>query len=397
MTHITIDDDARRQLLDGLDRFIRTSLAPRSAEIDDSGEFPRDLYRQVADLGILGLWIPPEYGGCGPDLVTPLLVSERLAKVNVAFSITISNTGDCVAPIVRGGSEWARKTYLPAIAGGQLMPSFCLSEPSGGSDVAGMKSIAVRDGEDYVVTGRKMWITSAPVADIFVVFVKTDPDAGYKGITGFVVEKGARGLSVGKPERLVGLRGSPTAEVVFDDVRVPARARLGQEGEGFKIAMGTLDESRLNIAAVSLGAAACAIETAVEYARTRVQFGKPIIEHQGLQFILSELVTSLAAARALWEKAVTVLARGESRKAGVYAGMAKMVASDLSMKAAVDAAGVLGAYGLTKSYPVERLMRDCKALQIFEGSNEIQKWLIGRQLQKTGLDLEEIDQIRVGH
>lgn len=341
--------------------------------------------------------MPEQYGGSGPDLVTPLLVSERLARASVAFSITVSNCGDCVAPILRGGSDWAKQAYLPQIASGKLIPCFCLSEPSGGSDVAAMKSTAVRNGDQYVITGHKMWITSAPVADVFVVFAKTDPQAGHKGITGFVVERDAKGLSIGKAEALVGLRGSPTAEVKFDEVRVSVRNRLGEEGEGFKIAMSTLDESRLNIAAVSLGAATAAVETAVEYARTRIQFGKPIIEHQGLQFILSDLVTALAGARALWEKAVTVLAQGASRKAGVYAAMAKLVASDLSMKAAVDAAQVLGAYGLSRSYPVERLLRDCKALQIFEGSNEIQKWLIGRQLQKSGLDLEEIDQIDVTH
>lgn len=388
-----LDGAARREVLGNLDRFVRTRLAPRAQDIDDRAEFPHDLYREVAALGILGLWVPEEYGGVGPELLTPLLVSERLARVSVAFAISVSNCGDCATPIVMGGSAWAKSAYLPGIVEGVLVPAFCLSEPSGGSDVAAMRTTARREGDGYAITGRKMWITSAPVADVFVVFAKTDPEAGHKGITGFLVPKGTPGLRVGKAEELLGLRGSPTAEVEFDRVRVPAAARLGAEGSGFALAMGTLDESRLNIAAVALGAATQAIETAIEYARTRVQFGKPIIEHQGLQFILSDLATGLAAARALWEKAVAVLARGHTRQAGTYAAMAKLLASDLAMKAAIDGAEVLGGYGLSKSYPLARLMRDCKALQIFEGSNEIQRWLIGRQLQKSGLQLEDIDKI----
>ena len=389
----SLDNAARKAILASLDRFIRDRLAPRAKEIDATAEFPRDLYKAVGELGIFGLWAPTEFGGSGPDLVTPLLVAERLARVSVAFALSVSNMGDCMAPLATAGSDWAKQAYLPGMARGDIVPCFCLSEPSGGSDVAAMTTHARRDDRDYRLTGRKMWITSAPVSDVAVVFAKTAPDAGHKGITGFVVPRGAKGLTVGKPEDLVGLRGSPTTEVLFDDVRVPAEARLGEEGEGFRLAMITLDESRLNVATISLGAATAAISEAVDYARVRVQFGKPIIEHQGLQFILSDRATELAAARALWEKAVEVKARGPSRLASTYAGMSKLMASDLAMRAAVDAVQVLGAYGLSKSYPVERLLRDCKALQIFEGSNEIQRWSIGRQLQKSGLMLEEIDRI----
>jgi len=389
----SLDNAARRAILDSLDRFIRDRLTPRAKDIDATAEFPRDLYKAVGELGIFGLWAAPEFGGTGPDLVIPLLVAERLARVSVAFALSVSNMGDCMVPLATAGSDRAKRAYLPGMARGEIVPCFCLSEPSGGSDVAAMKTHARRDGSDYRLTGRKMWITSAPVSDLAIVFAKTDPDAGHKGITGFVVPRDAKGLTVGKPEDLVGLRGSPTAEVVFDDVRVPAEARLGEEGEGFRLAMITLDESRLNVAAISLGAATAAITEAVEYARVRVQFGKPIIEHQGLQFILSDRAAELAAARALWEKAVEIMARGPSRLASTYAGMSKLMASDLAMRAAVDAAQVLGAYGLSKSYPVERLLRDCKALQIFEGSNEIQRWSIGRQLQKSGLMLEDIDRI----
>jgi acyl-CoA dehydrogenase len=394
VSEIRLDGAARRAVLDALDRFAREKLAPAAQTIDDEAVFPATLYRAAGELGLFGLWVPEEYGGTGPDLVTPLLVSERLARESVAFAVTISNCGDCVTPIVRGAGAAMKAKVLPGIVAGTLVPAFCLSEPGGGSDVAAMRTVARREGDHYVLDGRKMWITSAPVADVFVVFAKTDPGAGHKGISGFVVARGTPGLSVGPAEDLVGLRGSPTAEVIFEGVRVGAEARLGAEGEGFALAMSTLDESRLNIAAVALGAATTAIHTAVEYARGRVAFGKPIIEHQGLQFLLADLVAGLAAARALWEKAVQVRARGHTRQAGSYAGMAKLIATDLAMKAAVDAAEVLGGYGLSRAYPVARLMRDCKALQIFEGSNEIQRWMIGRQLQKSGLVLEELDQGR---
>jgi alkylation response protein AidB-like acyl-CoA dehydrogenase len=395
-TRSSLDNAARKMILGSLDRFIRDRLAPRAKEIDATAEFPRDLYKAVGELGIFGLWVPAEFGGSGPDLVTPLLVAERLARVSVAFALSVSNMGDCMVPLATAGSDWAKQAYLPGMAQGDIVPCFCLSEPSGGSDVAAMKAHARRDGRDYRLTGRKMWITSAPVSDVAIVFVRTDPDAGHKGITGFIVPRNAKGLTVGKPEELVGLRGSPTAEVVFEDVRVPAEARLGQEGEGFRLAMVTLDESRLNVAAISLGAATAALAEAVEYARVRVQFGKSIIEHQGLQFILSDRAAELAATRALWEKSVAVMACGPSRLASTYASMSKLMASDLAMRAAIDAVQVLGAYGLSKSYPVERLLRDCKALQIFEGSNEIQRWSIGRQLQRSGLVLEELDRILDG-
>ncbi len=394
MSEIRLDGAARRAVLDALDRFARARVAPAAQAIDDDAVFPAALYRAAGELGLFGLWIPDEYGGTGPDLLTPLLVSERLARESAAFAVTVSNCGDCATPIVRGGTKVAKDAFLPGIAAGTLVPSFCLSEAGGGSDVAAMRTTARRDGGGYIIDGRKMWITSAPVADLFVVFAKTDPEAGHKGISGFVVPRGTPGLSVGPAEELLSLRGSPTAEVVFEGVRVPTEMRLGAEGEGFALAMSTLDESRLNIAAVALGAATTAVNTAVTYAQGRVAFGKPIIEHQGLQFLLADLVAGLAAARALWEKAVQVLARGPSRQAGTYAAMTKLIATDLAMKAAVDAAEVLGGYGLSRAYPVARLLRDCKALQIFEGSNEIQRWLIGRQLQKGGLVLEELDQGR---
>ncbi|MAY33036.1 MAG: acyl-CoA dehydrogenase [Rhodovulum sp.] len=393
MSHAGIDPDVRKAIMESVDRFCREQLAPRAQEIDDNAEFPMELYRRFADLGVFGLWVPEEDGGVGQDLIAPLKISERLARHNVAFAISVSNCGDCIAPIVANGSAEVKERYLPAILAGEMVPAFCLSEPGGGSDVAAMTSTAVRDGDDYVLNGRKMWITSAPVAGVFVVFAKTDPAAGHKGITAFVVPRDAEGLSVGAPEKLLGLHSSPTAEVSFNNVRIPVGNRLGEEGTGFRLAMITMDEARVNIACCALGAAATAVETAVEYSRERKQFGVAIIDHQGLGFEVAGLVTGLATTRAIVANAVQAMTLGRGRLPGVYAAMAKKVASDFAMEAAIQATQILGGYGLTRSYPTARLIRDCKALQIFEGTNEIQKWIISRELAKNGLGLLEMDDL----
>lgn len=388
-----LDNSDRAALLESVDRFIRERLAPNAQLIDDEGVFPLELYREFAALGVFGLWVPGEDGGFGPDLIGPLKVSERLARESVSFAISISNCGDCISPIVAAGTAELKCDLLPRLLSGEAVPAFCLSEPSGGSDVAAMTTTARRDGQDYVLNGRKMWITSAPVADMFVVFAKTDPEAGHRGITAFVVPRSSIGVGVGQPEKLLGLHASPTAEVTFTDVRVPLSARLGDEGAGFKLAMVAMDEARVNIACCALGAAARSVETAVEYARERHQFGKPIIDHQGLGFKLADMVTGLATTRALVANAVQALSEHDGRKPGIYAAMAKQVASDFAMTAAIEAAQVLGGYGLSRSYPIERLIRDCKALQIFEGTNEIQKWIVSRELARNGVQLLELDDL----
>lgn len=393
MVHSSIDPETRRAIMDSVDRFCRERLAPQAQAIDDAGVFPTELYREFAALGIFSLWVPEDDGGSGVDLIAPLKISERLARHNVAFAISVSNCGDCIAPIVAEGGPETKDRYLDRIMTGEIVPAFCLSEPSGGSDVAAMTTSARRDGGNYVLNGRKMWITSAPVADVFIVFAKTDPEAGHKGITAFAVPRDAPGLSVGPAEKLLGLHSSPTAEVIFDNVVVPIEARLGEEGSGFKLAMVTMDEARINIACCALGAAAAAVEEAVNYARDRKQFGKPIIEHQGLGFIVADLATGLANTRALVSNAVKALEGDQSRRSGVYAAMAKQVATDFAMDAAIKAAQVLGGYGLTRSYTTARLIRDCKALQIFEGTNEIQKWIISREVGKNGLNILELDDL----
>ena len=393
MTNPKIDQDTRRAIMQSVDRFCREQLAPQAQAIDDAGVFPIELYRSFAALGVFGLWVPECDGGIGPDLIAPFKISERLARHNVAFAISVSNCGDCLAPIVAAATQQTKARFLPKILSGEVVPAFCLSEPTGGSDVAAMLSTAVLDGDDYVLNGRKMWITSAPVADVFVVFAKTDPQAGHKGITGFLVERSAIGLSFGASENLLGLHSSPTAEVSFVNVRVPYENRLGEEGTGFRLVMNAMDEARVNIAFCALGAAASAVETAVQYARERKQFGVPIIDHQGLGFEVADLVTGLATARAIVASAVRAMIQKKRRQPGVYAAMAKRMATDFAMKAAIDATQILGGYGLTRSYPTARLIRDCKALQIFEGTNEIQKWIISRELARNGLDLLEMDDL----
>lgn len=396
-----IDSATRRDILASVDRLVRDRVAPRAAAIDAEDAFPRDLWREAAALGLFGLGVPEEYGGLGRDLVTPLLISERLARVSAAFALTFNNTTDSVVPLVMKGSEALKRAYLPRLASGELVPCISISEPHGGSDVANIKSQARRDGDHYVITGRKAWCTNGEVGDLFTVFVKTDPEAGSKGLSAFLVERGTPGFTTGRTEPLVGLRGSPVTELVFDEARVPATARLGEEGEGFLIAMLTLDESRLHCAATAIGVATSALELALEYAGQRVQFGRPIVEHQAIQSLLAGLATELAAARALWEKATGLLAREHTRQASTLAAMAKVLASDLSMRIATEAVQVFGAAGLSRAFPVERLMRDAKAFQIYDGTSQILRSAIGRQLQKSGLPFHYLepwlDDANAGH
>lgn len=373
------------QILATVDRLATERVLPRAAEIDRTGAFPRDLYAAAGELGLFGLWIPEEYGGIGPDLATPLLISERLARASATFALIYSNCGDACTPIVHAAPEHLKRKYLPGIARGKLIPCFSLSEPGAGSDAAGIITAARRDGDHYVIDGRKCWCTNGSVGDVFIVFAKTDREAGNRGVSAFLVPRGIPGLSIGRDEDLLGLRGSPTTQLLFEGVRVPVDHRLGEEGEGFKIAMTSLDEARLNCAAMALGVATAALEQAVAYARERIQFGKPIIQHQGLQFLLAEAAAELAAARCLWESTMKLVAVEPGRRASTFAAMTKLMATEAAMRVTTDAVQVLGGNGLSKDYPLERMMRDVKAFQIFDGTNQIQKMLIGRYLEKAGL------------
>ena len=382
---MSIEEAQRSQILETVDRFAREKVGPAAAAIDEENQFPRELYRDAAELGLLGLWVPEEYGGIGPDLITPLLISERLARESCSFSLVYSNCGDATTPIVIAGSDALKKEWLPKIVSGEVVPCFSLSEPGAGSDAASISTRAERVGDEFVINGTKCWCTNGSVGGVYVVFAKTDPDAGHRGVSAFLVPRETPGLTVVRDEDLLGLRGSPTTELNFENVRIPADHLLGEEGGGFKVAMVTLDEARLNCSAMAIGAGTSALNIAVEYAKERVQFGKPIIEHQGLEFLLAEMTTQMAAARALWEQAMQLLSTDHSRRTSTYAAFAKLAATEAAMKVTVDAVQVLGGNGLSKAYPVERFMRDVKAFEIFDGSTQVQKLLIGRYLKKEGV------------
>jgi alkylation response protein AidB-like acyl-CoA dehydrogenase len=384
-----MDAALQTQILETVDKLARERVLPRAAEIDRSDAFPRDLYKAAGDLGLFGIWIPEEFGGTGPDFATPLLISERLARASASFALIYSNCGDACTPIVHSAPRHLKERYLPGIAAGTLIPCFSLSEPGAGSDAGAITTSARRVDDEYVITGRKSWCTNGSVGDVFVVFAKTDREAGNKGVSAFLVPRNTPGFTIGRDEDLLGLRGSPTTQLLFDEARIPADHRLGEEGEGFKIAMVCLDEARLNCAAMALGVAQAALEVAVSYAKERVQFGKPIIQHQGLQFLLADSTARLAAARSLWEQAMTLVETRRDRRASTFAAMAKLVATEAAMQITTDAVQALGGSGLSRDFPVERMMRDVKAFQIFDGTSQIQKMLIGRYLEKVGLPFAE--------
>ena len=389
-TRQTLDSADLTALLDQVDRFCREKLLPRVADLEREAIFPRNLYREFGQLGVFELFAATSSGVTDQNLKAICLICERLARDSLSFAITVSNCADCLAPITRAGHLNTQEGLLPGLLSGELVPAFALSERGGGSDVAAMRMRAIHAPGGYLLEGTKAWITSAPAADVFILFAKTDPAAGHRGISAFLVPRTTPGLRVGPAEELLGLRSSPIANVECDNAFVPEDCRLGEEGEGFALAMSAMNSARMAIAACALGAAATAVETAVDYARSRHQFGVPIIDHQGLGFMIADLVSGLAESRALVASAVRGSERNEGRLAGLYAAMAKRNASDFAVRAASDAAQVLGANGLTRAFPIERLIRDTKALQIFEGTNQIQQWIIARQLSRHGLEVLEL-------
>lgn len=390
---MAIDIDFRNQMLAIVERFAAERVAPLAATIDETDTFPTELYTQAAELGVFGLWVPEQYGGVGPDMITPLMISDIIARVSPSFALIFSNCGDAVTPIVNFGNEEQKQTYLPGIAAGTTIPCFALTEPGSGSDAASITTRADAVEGGWRITGRKMWITNGGVGDVFVVFAKTDPDAGNKGVSAFIVERGAEGFTIGRNESLIGLRGCPATELTFENVFVPDSRLLGEKNRGFKIAMSTLDEARLNCSAMALGSATGALECAIGYARERVQFGKPIIEHQGLAFLLADCAARLTAARAIWRRAMSMLERSRDRQSGTLAAMAKLVCTETAMQVTTECVQAMGANGLSRAYPVERFMRDCKPFEVFDGTSQIQKMLIGRHLKSHGLPDISLDEV----
>lgn len=353
-------------------------LAPRSAEAEATETFPRDVFALLGRAGLLGLPYPEEHGGGGQPYEVYLQVLEEIAAVWSSVGVGVSVHALSCFGLYSFGTEEQKAEWLPDMLGGDLLGAYCLSEAHAGSDPAAMRTTARRDGDDYVLNGAKAWTTHGGHADFYKVMARTSDDRN--GISCFLVPASTPGLTADPPERKMGLTGSATATMRFDDVRVPATRRLGEEGEGLRIALAGLDSGRLGIAAVAVGLAQGALDAAVAYARERETFGKPIIEHQGLAFVLADMEAAIQSARATTLHAARL--RDAGRPFSREASIAKMVATDNAMKVTTDAVQVLGGYGYTRDFPVERYMREAKVMQIFEGTNQIQRMVISRSLAK---------------
>jgi alkylation response protein AidB-like acyl-CoA dehydrogenase len=372
--------DTHQVFRDTLRQFSEARIAPHAAAVDRDSAYPRASFDACVELELPSLGIPTEYGGAGADLVTQAIMAEELARVCASTSLTMLISKLGMLPVMNWASEDLKRKYLPRVASGESQASYCLSEADAGSDVASMRTRAVRDGDDFVITGTKYWITNAGVSDVYTVFAVTDPEAGRRGISCFVVEADW-GVKVAKLEDKLGVRGSPTGEVVFDEVRVPSANLVGEEGKGFTIAMHTLDRSRPTIGAQAVGIAQGAIDYAAGYMKERKAFGKPIADLQGLRFMLADMAMRTEAARTLVYRACSLVdsgdPEGELTKIGA---MAKCFASDTAMSVTTDAVQLLGGYGFTKDFPVERFMRDAKITQIYEGTNQVQRVVIAKKL-----------------
>ncbi|HEY5302758.1 MAG TPA: acyl-CoA dehydrogenase family protein [Acidimicrobiales bacterium] len=373
-------NEEQRAFRDVLKGFVNDRVAPHAARYDREQIFPQDSWDACVEMDLPALWVPEAYGGAGADMVTQAVVAEELARGCASISVTwlISKLG--MLPIMNFGSKELKSTYLPRIAAGTAQASYCLSEADAGSDVAGMRCHAERVGDEYVLNGSKYWITNAGVSDTYTVFASTQPTAKSHGITCFLVEK-EWGLQFPKHEDKLGLRASPTGEVVFENVRVPLSHRIGEEGEGFRIAMHTLDRSRPTIGAQAVGISQAAIDYAAGYMTQRKAFGSTISQLQGLRFMLADMAIRTEASRALVYAACAAIDAGDPDKNLNYLGAAaKSFASDTAMSVTTDAVQLLGGYGFTKEFPVERFMRDAKITQIYEGTNQIQRVVVAKHL-----------------
>jgi alkylation response protein AidB-like acyl-CoA dehydrogenase len=368
-----------RDFRDTIRQMVAEKVAPRAAEIDRTGEYPQDIRELFASHDILGLPFAEEYGGTGTGTLMQQIAVEEIAKAcaSSALILMVQELGSL--PITLFGTDEQKQKWLPRLASGEISPAFALSEPEAGSDPASMRTSAVQDGDEWVINGQKNWITNATIADYYVVFAKTDREENR--ITAFIVEADREGFDPGKLEHKLGIKGSPTGQPSFTDVRVPPENVIGEVGRGLGVALGTLERTRLGAAAQAVGIAQGATDYAVQYAKERNAFNKPIIELQGLQFKLADMQTQTAAARELLYTACAKIDRGDADRAQ-YSSMAKLFASDTAMSVTVEAVQVLGGYGYVNEYPVERMMRDAKITQIYEGTNEIQRVVIARSLSK---------------
>ncbi|MFF3465799.1 acyl-CoA dehydrogenase family protein [Streptomyces sp. NPDC002619] len=369
--------DEARDLISLVRDIAQREIAPRAAEEEDAGRFPREVFTLLSESGLLGLPYDSECGGGDQPYEVYLQVLEELAAARLTVGLGVSVHTLASYALAAYGTKQQQVEHLPAMLGGGLLGAYCLSEPSSGSDAASLRTRAVRDGDKWVITGTKAWITHGGIADFYTVMARTGVE-GSRGISAFLVPGDAEGLSGAAPEKKMGMKGSPTAQVHFDGVRVPDERRLGEEGQGFAIALAALDSGRLGIAACAIGLAQAALDEAVAYATGRRQFGRPISDFQGLRFMLADMATQIEAGRALYLSAARL--RDASRPFAKQAAMAKLHCTDTAMKVTTDAVQILGGYGYTTDFPVERYMREAKVLQIVEGTNQIQRMVIGRHL-----------------
>ncbi|GAA0358036.1 acyl-CoA dehydrogenase [Bacillus horti] len=359
--------------------FAEKEVAPTAAIRDEEERFDRRLFDLMGELGLTGIPWEEQYGGIDSDYLSYCIAVEELSRVCASTGVTLSAHVSLASwPIYKFGTEEQKERFLRPLAEGTKLGAYGLTESGSGSDAAAMKTTAVRQGEHYLLSGNKIFITNAGDAEIYVVFAVTNPELKHKGITAFILEKGMEGFSFGKKEKKLGIRSSPTLEIIFDQVKVPVENRLGEEGEGFKIAMMTLDGGRNGISAQAVGIAQGALDHALAYAKERKQFGKPIAQQQGLQFMLADMATKVEAARLLTYQAAWL--EGEGLPYGKASAMSKLFAGDIAMEVTTDAVQIFGGYGYTREYPVERFMRDAKITQIYEGTNEIQRLVISKYL-----------------
>lgn len=358
--------------------FAKTEIEPFIEHMEE-GQFPREILRKMGELGLMGTTAPASLGGSEMDFTSYIIAINELSKVSAVIGVILSvHTSVGTNPIIYFGNEAQKQKYVPKLASGEYLGAFCLTEPGAGSDAGSLKTRAVKDGDNYVINGSKVFITNGGEADVYIVFASTNPEQGSRGISAFIVEKGTPGLIIGKDEHKMGLHGSRTVQLTFENMVVPADNLLGVEGEGFKIAMANLDVGRIGIAAQALGTAQAALEAATNYAQERVQFGKPIAANQGVGFKLADMATAVEAARLLVYRAADLRSKG--LPCGKEASMAKLFASKTAMDVAIDAVQIFGGYGYTKDYPVERYFRDAKVMEIYEGTSEIQRLVISKHV-----------------
>jgi butyryl-CoA dehydrogenase len=373
--------EEQRLMQETVRAFARDEVLPKAAELDESGRFPAEIVAQMAELGLMGVAVPQELGGAGMDHVCYAVAVEEIARACASTAVIMSAHNSLACdPILHFGSEEQKRRFLVPLASGTALGCLALTEPEAGSDAGALATTAVRDGEVYVVSGTKSFITNGPEADFCVLFAMTDREKKHKGVTAFVLEMDAKGLTLGAKERKLGITASPTSSLALEEVRIPAANRLGAEGEGFKVAMHTLDGGRIGIAAQAIGIARAGLEESLAYAQTRKAFGQPIAEFQAIQWMLADMATEIDAARLLAWRAAWM--KDQGRRHAKESAMAKLFASETAMRSAVKAVQIHGGYGYIKDYPAERHFRDAKITEIYEGTSEIQRLVIAQALLK---------------